>query len=656
MRPHKKVITELFNERSQYLIPLFQRGYVWTLNNHVDPLWQDLIERVDALDTYIQDTKKVGENKLRPLRKHFLGTIVVTEAKGGSTNVINAREVIDGQQRLTTLQILLLAFRDVVKSLADDTLNEMLKPLIVNTGRFTTATDSMKLMPTNVGREVMKELFKAGDIDKVCQQYPAHGATKRMLLDRPLMVKTYLYFYVMLDAHLKGHRFDDLIDPNKDQILSHAVMHSIEKDNLVKCLFPNEAILLEKAELFHNMLDKAIQVMYLELEEEDDPQIIFETLNARGAPLQPSDLIRNFIFLDATRKNASVDELYDNYWKGFDDRENGEGKQGSKFWRLEERQGRLKNTRLDLLLYHFVMLRKAKEFKVGHVFDEFKDWWNSEQRDAATELGHLTTISKHFETFLIPTQNTRFGLFCRRLKQLDTATVTPLVFYFLEHHATDSNEFIAVLDALESFIVRRFVCGLNTKSYTQLFVKILSELKTNKKITAVDLKAMLLTSNADSQRWPNDQEFEQAWLYRRLYIGRNTSKVRALLECLEQSQRTNKHEYLVLPDDLTIEHVMPQKWQTNWPFATGEETIESLEKRERLLHSIGNLTLVTGAFNSALSHSAFMDKRSEITNTSLLRLNAYFQQFDDASVWNEQSIVNRAEKLFESAKKVWPQG
>ncbi|MCB1658578.1 MAG: DUF262 domain-containing protein, partial [Pseudomonadales bacterium] len=113
MRPHKKVITELFNERSQYLIPLFQRGYVWTLNNHVDPLWQDLIERVDALDTYIQDTKKVGENKLRPLRKHFLGTIVVTEAKGGSTNVINAREVIDGQQRLTTLQILLLAFRDV---------------------------------------------------------------------------------------------------------------------------------------------------------------------------------------------------------------------------------------------------------------------------------------------------------------------------------------------------------------------------------------------------------------------------------------------------------------------------------------------------------------------------------------------------------------
>lgn len=60
---------------------------------------------------------------------------------------------------------------------------------------------------------------------------------------------------------------------------------------------------------------------------------------------------------------------------------------------------------------------------------------------------------------------------------------------------------------------------------------------------------------------------------------------------------------------------------------------------------------MTGAFNSALSHSAFMDKRSEITNTSLLRLNAYFQQFDDASVWNEQSIVNRAEKLFESAKK-----
>ena len=67
MRPHKKVITELFNERSQYLIPLFQRGYVWTLNNHVDPLWQDLIERVDALDTHIKNTQRASKGSIKGL-------------------------------------------------------------------------------------------------------------------------------------------------------------------------------------------------------------------------------------------------------------------------------------------------------------------------------------------------------------------------------------------------------------------------------------------------------------------------------------------------------------------------------------------------------------------------------------------------------------
>ena len=656
MKPYKKVITELFNECSQYLIPLFQRGYVWTLPRHVAPLWQDLIERVDALEERQKDLQAVSNaNKLKPLRKHFLGTLVVTELKSGTySGRISTREVIDGQQRLTTLQILLLAFRDVVKPLQDGILNDMLKPLHYNTGYFSVLEDNMKLMPTNAGREDMKALYTLSSLDQVCDQYPVQGKTKRDTWSRPLMVQTYLYFYLMIDSYLKGHRFDDEVNAQSGQTLSDAAIHAIDKQNQIQCFYPAEPSLLERAKLLYNMLTESVQVMYLELEDEDDPQIIFETLNARGAPLQPSDLVRNFIFLDATRKQENVDQLYENYWKNFDERDSGTGKKNLKFWRQEETQGRLKNTRLDLLLYHYVVLRKAEEFKVGHVFDEFKAWWISDDRNMDKELKRLNDVAKHFEVFLTPNQDTRFGLFCRRLKQLDTGTIAPLVLFFLERYAPDSAEFYAVLDVLESYLIRRFVCGFNTKSYSKTFIKILSDFKQAGQASAADLAAALVKLAGDSQIWPNDTAFKDAWLCRRVYIGRSNNKVKAVLESLEQAQRSNKSEYLTLPPQLSIEHVLPQSWQTNYPFAADQDTPENREKRERLLHSIGNLTLVTAPLNSSLQNDVFTNKRPAITQNSLLSLNAYFQDTQNVPEWNEDAIVKRAELLFNTAKVLWP--
>ena len=116
--------------------------------------------------------------------------------------------------------------------------------------------------------------------------------------------------------------------------------------------------------------------------------------------------------------------------------------------------------------------------------------------------------------------------------------------------------------------------------------------------------------------------------------------------------RGSKQESLVLPDGLTVEHVLPQKWQTNWPLA--EDTPENQEKRRRLLHSIGNLTLVTQAFNSALSNEPFAVKRQEIVTTSLLMLNTHFQRYGDNDSWDEEEIVVRADSLFASALKIWP--
>lgn len=671
MRPNKKSITDLFDDRCQYLIPLFQRGYVWNLTDQIQPLWEDIIDRVEALADFNANADKVGQAaKLRSLRKHFLGTVVIGSLKGGGSDAVYTRDVIDGQQRITTLQILLLAFRDASRALDDEALDFDLRQLTRNMGKYREKGHYFKVWPTNVGRDVMQALAELESVEQVCQRFPVK-APQQKPQERPIMVQAYLFFYANLIGYLRGLRFDDPRSMLKreddietlfrelaeqgsgkpEQAISDAIIRSIDKDNLVWLPGGNEPFQAERAHLLLRTLRECFQIMSLELEDEDDPQIIFETLNARGAPLQPSDLIRNFVFLQATRKQEDVDSLYERHWKDFDDKPDGQGTKGAKFWRQEERQGRLKNIRLDLLMYHYVGLRRAEEFKVAHVFEEFKDWWESTDRDTDAELQRITKLARHFEVFLEPDQGTRFGLFCRRMKLLDTSTLTPLIFYFLEHHAPDSVELIQILDDLESYLVRRFVCGYTTKGYNRIFMKILAEMSQAVDASPAGLRARLLALSGDSQLWPDDGKFHDAWCARSLYRGRNTKAVRAILEALELSGRSSRQEFQALPD-LSVEHVLPQKWETHWPLP--EATPEDKIKRERLLHSIGNLTLVTQAFNSSLSNEAFAIKRKEIISTSLLQLNSYFQTFTESDTWGEVQIIRRAESLLPSALKVWP--
>lgn len=654
MRPDKKTVTELFNDRQQYLIPLFQRGYVWSLNEQVQPLWEDLIDRLEAIVQHRADAQAVGAGKLRPLRRHFLGTVVIGSLKGGSSDAVGNRDVIDGQQRITTLQILLLAFRDLVAPLGDDALSYDLKPLTQNIGKYRQASDTLKVLPTNVGRDVMQALAELGSVEKICERFPAKVGRQHQ--ERPAMVRAYLFFHAMVACHLRGLRYDDPLPgaaADDDTRVVDVVMNSIDSDNQLKLPGAELPLDAERGHMLLAALREGFQIMSLELEDEDDPQIIFETLNARGAPLLPSDLIRNFIFLHATRNGEDVDELYRQGWQHFDETVDTSTGKGAKFWKQQERQGRLKNSRLDLLLYHYVGMRKCEDLKVAHVFNEFKDWWQDEPRDTQRELARITHLAGYFQTFMVPGQASRFDLFCRRLKLLDVSTVTPLVLYLLEHHKPDSAEFLQAIGDLESYLVRRFICGYTTKSYNRTFLnRLLAEMVREQKTDAATLREKLLSLQGDSQCWPDDETFARDWCHRRLYQGRNTGKVRAVLEALELSMRGSKQESLVLPDGLTVEHVLPQKWQTNWPLA--DDTPENQEKRNRLLHSIGNLTLVTQAFNSALSNEPFAVKRQEIVTTSLLMLNTHFQRYDDNDAWDEDEIVSRADSLFAYALKIWP--
>jgi hypothetical protein len=128
-----------------------------------------------------------------------------------------------------------------------------------------------------------------------------------------------------------------------------------------------------------------------------------------------------------------------------------------------------------------------------------------------------------------------------------------------------------------------------------------------------------------------------------------------VLQALDSALETGKTEAIAYTSKLTIEHLMPRGWQKHWPLAASAEGESGEQKkkelRESLLHTIGNLTLLTDSLNPSVSNSAWLSKRPEILKHSKLNLNRYFQ---DKEIWNEAEIFNRSRVLFDLAVKIWP--
>lgn len=386
-------------------------------------------------------------------------------------------------------------------------------------------------------------------------------------------------------------------------------------------------------------------------------------------PLEPSDLIRNFVFLYASRNNKDVNALYNQYWKDYDEAASASGK----FWKEKERQGRFFRSRLDLFFFHYLTYRVGREIKMGHIYQEFKDWWgDSSERSVENELEAAQRSSVVFRSLLDSDDSHRLGVLAQRLRILDTTTVYPFILWLCKNkQKISAAEFDGILADIESYIVRRAVCRLTPKNYNRIFVTLLTKLKESiPSRTAIQCELLVL--EGDSAVWPNEEVFKRNLIYEPLYDVIGPRRVRLVLTALELASRTPRQEALPLPinNSLTIEHVMPQGFKPEeWPY-TDRDTAElqklesnqkeleakrkELElKRRNLLHSLGNLTLLTQPLNSEVSNGPFCTKRPEITKQSLLILNSYFQKFSDADAWNEDRILERGTKLAELALKVW---
>lgn len=632
MQPATLTIHQIFEKERRYTVPLFQRAYVWNREDQWEPLWEDIERQARSCLIALKEDKQVTTN-------HFLGAVVLNVMKVLGRGLARS-EVIDGQQRLTTLQVFLAALRDFAKDV-DGEIADDIRRLTFNPVRNEESEERFKVWPTNSDRDIFKTVMTTGSVEDLRSIFGSDTGGNNIQL--PKLAESYKYFHEVIEGFVR-----DIEDGDEDERETIALESASQSDRLYAILYA---------------LKTALQVVVIELEERDDPQVIFETLNARGQPLLPSDLIRNTVFLDASVKGNDIDHLYVNYWRHFDERrvEEIDSRGEDRFWHLVERQGRLTRPRIDLFVFHDLVVRTERELHIGRLFREFRDWYTNSQATTEEYLASLKRRSDNFSRLIVADEDDRLVEFARRLHSLDTSTVYPILLVLMELRVDriDRESHDRIVVDLESYLVRRFVCRMTSKNYNRFFLSLLRRLKQaseNGEDVAEIVRGELLKPTESTVVWPSDNAFRRGWLNYPLYVKSRPDRSAMILRALNDALWTSKTERIATPHELTVEHLLPQEWERHYPLPDGlqleeEETIE--QRRQRLINTVGNLTLLTAPLNTSVSNGPFKEKAREIGKLSDLRLNAPFRQgqFDE---WSEHDILNRGEKLFSLGKTIWP--
>lgn len=628
----KPILEELFNKQIRFRIPVFQRHYVWNEQDQLMPLWEDFLNKY---------RERQSKKKIHP---HYTGSIVLFH-ENTTTSTLSSYSVIDGQQRLTTFQIFIAAFREVCrKHLNDENLIKELDKFLFNEKSFGDKDYEMqkyKLEPTKFNKEIFNTIISNTyeKVDEllvlpVLSEYGiGHKTYRQVAKNRNMLLGAYLFFY----------------------------------DQFSTLIAENDGDLTELITQFLLVLKRDFQFVEIGLTQNDDPQMIFETMNGRGASLTETDLIRNYIFMRANSNQENLDKIYEKYWDEFDDPE-------SKFkWHEKTSRGRYFESNLQFFVIDYLTLKLQTEIRYDQVFYFYKLFVINQSKflNVEQELEELNRYSKIFKRLVKPEGNTPFGRLASRLIDMSISTIYPLILYIEGDFEITADNKNKIYSCLDSYITRRFLCGFTTKNYNNVFLEYLKFLNKNKDADA--FKELLNSKTSETNLWPTDNILLEKLLERPLYReekGKSRSISNILLE-IEQSIRGSKQEQVkFLNSGLSIEHLLPQTWYEHWPLdgdtiseddfkisvhAVMTETDKNgkyhkIENRNKMLHTIGNLTILTTSLNPSVSNSSFDIKKQEIGLQSTVILNTYFQ---DKPIWDEEQIKKRSQYLYDQIKKIW---
>lgn len=608
MEAHDRSFSFL-SKPSFYDIPFFQRAYVWNMDN-----WSELFN----------DLTKENHS-------HFLGSIILKNQMAVSGDTPRY-DVIDGQQRLTTLSVLLRATYDnIVEFYSDrydkDTLSDceksMMSILFVFEGGIK-KTKHIKIKHSHLDRKAYESVL-AGDFSKKEQweSYTPSAAPEHT----NSIIKAYSFF--------------------------REALMSISENTL--------------NQLWNLLTEDRIKFLVnIDLGASDNEQAIFDTVNSSGVRLTSADTIKNSLFqryVDYLRSEHDSDietkaiELYTNTWKAaFLDSE-----ETDEYWGELRQYGRLKRSNLETLLYSFAVIKgffnpsddnmsdlpQKYKSQVEHYGDEELKTFLEELRDYAN------IYREYFDTdmILIGFSDLPKRIMCV-FSALEIATFYPYLLqqmYMYDKGQISKGTLDQNLFCLERYVVINAICRGSNKNYNNE-CKMLIDQKKNANELFYDCVSI------------NDENFE--WGIRRL----TTNKLPTLLLFCVELYRLSLENYDIkqLKYEYTLEHIMPKKWEKNWSdviaFDEDNNPMDPSQKdeiysvRSQAIYEIGNMTLLNSKLNTSISNGSFSDKKEGKNGKSGLKDLAGLtitKEILDIPEWNELTIRSRTSELSKTIREIW---
>jgi len=594
METNVRTPLDVFNLPQRLVVPLFQRPYVWDEAEQWLPLWQDV--------------RRMAELRLADpfaSASHFLGAVVL-QAQDNPTGNLPARNVIDGQQRLTTLQLLMDATGAVLDEHRLDNLSGQLEVLTHNLELYVAGADTrLKLRHTNKDHAAFDEVMNA---------------------DPPIDYTSLAHSGALL---ARAHRF-----------FGEAVSEWIRN------AMGDEAEIDARANVLVQVLTRGLQLVVIDLQAQENSQEIFETLNARGTPLTAADLVKNFVFQRLEAEGVDTRRAYAEDWP-FE----------SKFWETEVAVGRYSVSRSSLFLTQWLVSRTGEEVSPKATFTRFKHYADHQANRKMSDLLALikeqadlyqawTTRAADPDRALTPAEMAVY-----RMQAAGIELLKPLLIWLndpeldIPRQAADE-----VIAAAESWVVRRLMLRLTSADLGRIVTDLI---RTHRRAPASELgarvRAHLTGLSSASTYWPGDAEVRTLLATENVYRRFSRSRARMFLEAVEDHLR-GQYEYPPVPRrGYHIEHVLPQKWESHWPVEGLEEQLE----RGAHVHRLGNLTLLTRGLNSSVSNGAWEVKRTKIAKHDVFLMNRLFHN-PETETWDEDHIDARTRQMIDALLASWP--
>ena len=543
----------------RFIIPLYQRNYDWKEEN-CEQLFQDLIK------LHYSDRKS-----------HFFGSIVSSIQTGTED-----RYIIDGQQRITTVSLMLIAMVNATK------------------GGLVEVEDE----------KLVEKIFKRYLVDE-------YQEDERKVKLKPIKKDM--------------QAFDALLYKSKDQYVKESNVtrnYDFFFDKIIHC-----GLTLD--ELFKTI--KKLEVINIRLDEDDDPQLIFESLNSTGLDLSEADKIRNYLLMSLAPEEQ--DNLYTRFWNP-----------------IEE------NTKYNASSFvrDYLTMKQGKIGRIDRIYFIFKEYAESisiSRAELLNDMHHYAHIYSQIDNASIGTDKLNRKL--NQLRTLDSTIAYPFFMAFFDYTIKvemSENEIYRAIDVIEAYWARRIICNLPSNALNKVFATLhrdvlnhINKVGSDNKPAYVDVLIYVLLKKGRSSVFPTDEEVAGDFISRQVYKMPANQRI-FILERLENRDNNERHDVVkeLTEKNITIEHIMPQTLSDKWKKALGDEW-ERIH--QQYLHTMANLTL-TG-YNSQYSNLSFKEKRDmeKGFKDSAFRLNNYVKSCEQ---WTEKELKQRQHDLFQVFMHLWP--